>query len=765
MTAALAASVIGLIALGAGGYAWTLRQRAERAGRVAAAVDVALAEAARLAGEARAAPEGAAARWAEAIAQARRSEDLVKQGDADDPTRRRVAEADRRLLDRLADIRGGKHDDLAGVVNPQTKVCLAYAEAFRSAGLDPDARPTEAGAAIRLRPPAVALGLAMALDHWASLQSDWLGDKAGAARLSAAARAADPDPWRCDLRAALGLSDQARRLAELRGLAGSARPDELGPISLDLLGRALDNAGDPSAAESVLRSAQRRHPDDPWVNLDLAKLLERHGRREEALRFYYAARAARPAEGIDLVFALEQHGQGDEAIAVLRDLARLRPEEYLSFLGSTLRRAGQRAEADTVLEAAVARAREQVRERPDDVGARLYLGDALKFQDKDDEAEAELRAAVRQRPDLASALTSLGSLLLGKNPAEAEALFRRAIRLTPGDTGAHNGLGIALERQGKYREAEVPYLEAIRLDSQSLYHGNLARSLLNQGKHAEAEAAYREATRLDPRTYGFGLALALERQGKLTEAEAVYREAIRVGGRSMQSKASLNLGKMLMSQGRLEDALATLRRVSAPVDSDAWWTPEVANVLRRVERRIALAPRLPAVLNGDARPADAREGLDLAGLCLDSGRPAAAARLFSDAMAADPTIADARGASSRYEHPPREDAARAAALAGCGKGQDDPPPEADERARLRRQALDWLRAELAAWTKEVDAGSYSTRMRALAALTRWQHADPDLGGVRTPEGLAGLPEAEQAAWRALWAEVEALQKRLWTAPR
>jgi hypothetical protein len=65
----------------------------------------------------------------------------------------------------------------------------------------------------------------------------------------------------------------------------------------------------------------------------------------------------------------------------------------------------------------------------------------------------------------------------------------------------------------------------------------------------------------------------------------------------------------------------------------------------------------------------------------------------------------------------------------------------------------------------VDAGNYSTRMFALAALTRWQHTDPDLGGVRAPEGLAGLPEAEQAAWRALWAEVEVLQKRLWTAPR
>jgi serine/threonine-protein kinase len=784
LTAALAASVIGLIALGAGGYAWALGQWAERAARTAAAVDAALAEAARLAGEARAAPEGAAAKWAEAIAQARRSEDLVQQGEADDPTRRRVAQAiaqvirerdeaeerarraaaDRRLLDRLAAIRGGGHDHLSLSVDRQSQANSGYAEAFRAAGLDPDARPDEFGAAIRSRPAAVALGMATALDHWADLRRDWLGDHAGAARLSAAACAADPDPWRCDLRKALGLSDDAPRLAELRRLAASARLDELGPVSLDLLGYALQRAGDLPGAETILRAAQRRHPGDVWVNLDLADVLVQRGRRPEALRFYYVARAVRPDEGFYLVEALKDNREPDEAVALLRDLARLRPEEYLPFLGQTLKSLGRQAEADTVLEAAVAHARELVQKQPADPVAQVHLGYALDNQGKNAEAEAAFREALRLKPDSETAHGWLGSALMDKNPPEAETHWRQAIRSAPGAPGGHNGLSIALERQDKYREAEVAIREAVRLEPSAFFRGNLGRVLLAAGKLTEAEAAYREAAQVDPINWSHFVALSLERQRRFPEAEAAYREAIRVGDRFLRPLSYLYLARTLTAQGRLEEAVETLRQASAPRESGSR-RAVIARELGRAERRLALAPRLPAVLRGDDRPADARDGLELARLSLDTGRPAAAARLFAAALEADPALAEDLEAVSRYENPPRVDAARAAALAGCGNGRDDPPPDAHARARLRRQALDGFRAEFAAWTKGMDSSDDSSRRMVLAALRRWQYTVSDLDNVRAAEGLAELPEAERADWRALWAESEALLKRLWSAPR
>jgi hypothetical protein len=37
-------------------------------------------------------------------------------------------------------------------------------------------------------------------------------------------------------------------------------------------------------------------------------------------------------------------------------------------------------------------------------------------------------------------------------------------------------------------------------------------------------------------------------------------------------------------------------------------------------------------------------------------------------------------------------------------------------------------------------------------LQHWQQ-DPDFGGVRGPEALARLPEAERQAWQKLWGDV------------
>jgi hypothetical protein len=51
-----------------------------------------------------------------------------------------------------------------------------------------------------------------------------------------------------------------------------------------------------------------------------------------------------------------------------------------------------------------------------------------------------------------------------------------------------------------------------------------------------------------------------------------------------------------------------------------------------------------------------------------------------------------------------------------------------------------------------DQAKEDARASAVQALQHWQ-TDPDLAGVRDKESLAILPEAEQEAWRKLWAEV------------
>ena len=66
-------------------------------------------------------------------------------------------------------------------------------------------------------------------------------------------------------------------------------------------------------------------------------------------------------------------------------------------------------------------------------------------------------------------------------------------------------------------------------------------------------------------------------------------------------------------------------------------------------------------------------------MAYDTKRYAAAARLWAEALEADPTLADDRRAQHRYN------AACAAALAAAGQGEDDPKPDDAARAALRRR--------------------------------------------------------------------------------
>jgi hypothetical protein len=162
-----------------------------------------------------------------------------------------------------------------------------------------------------------------------------------------------------------------------------------------------------------------------------------------------------------------------------------------------------------------------------------------------------------------------------------------------------------------------------------------------------------------------------------------------------------------------------------------------------------LAPRLAAVLRGDDRPADATQRLEFARLASDRRLYAAAARLYAEALASAPNLAEDRLVQ------PRAAAACAAVLAGCGVGRDDPPPDPVARAALRERALGWLRAELAAWSKGVESGPPGGHTAVVQTLQHWRR-DSDLAGVRDPDALARLPAAERVAWQALWDDVDAM---------
>src|SRR5262249_25972045 len=128
----------------------------------------------------------------------------------------------------------------------------------------------------------------------------------------------------------------------------------------------------------------------------------------------------------------------------------------------------------------------------------------------------------------------------------------------------------------------------------------------------------------------------------------------------------------------------------------------IVHVLRR-EAEGLIVPDLPALLAGQYQPRDNDERLTLLGGCQFTNRSLALARRYTDAFAADPSLAEDFGSGRRYA------AARAAALVGCGRGADAEGVEEPERARWRRQAREWLRADLAAWNRALDRDPVGTR--------------------------------------------------------
>ena len=81
-----------------------------------------------------------------------------------------------------------------------------------------------------------------------------------------------------------------------------------------------------------------------------------------------------------------------------------------------------------------------------------------------------------------------------------------------------------------------------------------------------------------------------------------------------------------------------------------------------------------------------------------------------------------------------------------------------EQKRWRDQARQWLRADLAARARAVDADPTGASRNVREALTRWRK-EPDLAGVREPGGLDKLDVNERKEFVALWADVSAVLAR------
>jgi tetratricopeptide (TPR) repeat protein len=517
----------------------------------------------------------------------------------------------------------------------------------------------------------------------------------------------------------------------------------------DNLGLALRTQGKLSEAIAEFREASRLRPDDAKTHTHLGNALQTERNLADAIAAYREAIRLKPDYALahyHLGSALVDQGKLADAIAAYGEAIRLNPDlaHAHSKLGIALFDLEKMSEA-------IAAYREAIRLKPDYAEAHGNLGLALIKQGKRVEAIAAYREAIRLKPDDAKTHNWLGIALFDlEKLSEAIAAFREAIRLKPDFADAHTNFGNVLQKQGKLSEAIAAYHEAIRLKpDDALAHYNLGISLNSQGKAVEAIAAYHEAIRLKP-DYAlahYNLGIDLKAQGKVTEAMAEYRETIRL--KPDFAEAHCNLGHLLSHQGQFREALAEYRRGHELGSKRAGWPYPSAQWVRQAERMVALEPRLPAVIRGDDKPKDATEGIELADVAYKTKQFGPSARLYAESFQADPKLAEDMKVGNRYN------AACAAALAGAGHGNTKPPLDEKEKTRWRKQALDWLRADLSHWTKQAETGKPEARAQVSETLRHWK-ADTDLAGIRDETAIKALPDDEQTSCRALWADVEAL---------
>jgi tetratricopeptide (TPR) repeat protein/tRNA A-37 threonylcarbamoyl transferase component Bud32 len=419
--------------------------------------------------------------------------------------------------------------------------------------------------------------------------------------------------------------------------------------------------------------------------------------------------------------------------------------QILTTLGSLLGQAGVDAEP-------LLRAGQQA--YPGDPWVNFHLGFVLAQKRKLGEAIGFFRVALAARPESSAIYHNL-ALALSETRQFREAItaYHRAIDLDSTAAGSYNGLGNAFFNQGRFDEAIAAYRRAIDLaPKDARAHNNLGAAWRDKGQLEEALTAFRRAIELDPMyaTAHSNLGSVLFDRDQLADAIAAYRRAIELD--PMYAAAHDNLRNALLRSGRFHEARAATQRWLDLLPPGAAARKSAQQQLGRCERLLALDASLPALLEGIEQPATVAEERELAVLCQNYKRLyAAAARFYAAAFAAQPKLADDLQTQDRYN------AACAAALAAAGQGADAAKLGDAERARLHRQALAWLMADVAAWDK-LTQDRPQERTRVQKTLRHWK-ADADLARLRDAEGLATLPAEEREACRMLWATVDDLLQR------
>ena len=333
-----------------------------------------------------------------------------------------------------------------------------YEQAFIDFGLRPYDEPaSQAAARLKGFPKGAKFLFFIALSRCSEVQSAaeeakwWLQVEA----------CLDDDPWRKRVRQAIELNDHKELVQCVFSFNISQQP----PILLLRISRRLFSDGHPDLAEQILRRAQLAHPNDFWLNHDLATMLTEQTppQLNDAIRYYTAAVVLQKRAGTFL------------------------------NLGATLIRAKRFEEAEAAL-------KEAVTIQPDYSHAYCFLAQAQIELQKFDEAKKNIDIAAELKKDIHHWHFTAGMLHFHQGEyKEAMSFLREASRLHQPLVNRIVKYSDILFQRKKLSEA-IAYLELANDIKPSHPHTLFHYALMHQriGNIAEAERLYKEMIKIAP---------------------------------------------------------------------------------------------------------------------------------------------------------------------------------------------------------------------------------------------------------------------------
>ena len=313
------------------------------------------------------------------------------------------------------------------------------------------------------------------------------GDSAAAIPMMERARRAFPQSYDVNYNLALAYSQTAQYDSAVQALQAFTGPQGKAE-AFDLLGSIEEKRAHPDAAEQAFREASLHDPANEDYRFDYANSLLQHEKLEPAIGAFRAAVSGLPKSAklrIGLGSACYLSGDYQCAVEELLEAIKLKPDSAPAYflLGEAYDSAEQFQPAiQTALHA-------YLKTTPHDAWAYYHYGAILFARAQaagssgNQEAIANLNAALRLNPRFAEPYLQLGLIALAQGEAEEGIrALEKAVALDPGLATAHYRLALAYQKAGKTERSKEELDRFRALKSENRYRGRILDSLGTMGR-------------------------------------------------------------------------------------------------------------------------------------------------------------------------------------------------------------------------------------------------------------------------------------------